>query len=357
MLTDRRGVTLVEILVVIAIIGILLALLLPAVQSVRDSARKVSCANNLKQSGLAVLNFASSTDFLPPVNDVRKVGHHALREEEIREGYNTRLSWRYTVLPFLESSTTYHWLESHKNWRLAGHTVDEDAEPSLPERPLIESVYACPATPGSPRLSTAQLVKRRRLVSEPEEILADGLSTSDYFACSVVLWGNYRNGAVTSKTDVAAWSGSHHLDETRDRKDANLMRSQPAKLAWITDGLSKTVLLQEQAGRPIWIHGGHPGSGKDARGTSWGTWMLGQGGHEGEQANPKLIYSDGTVPSAGIRNQVMNHANDFEIYSFHPTGSNFAMCDGSVRFLTEDTEYSVVYALFTRSGNDHLQPE
>src|SRR3954451_2116634 len=92
----RRGFTLIELLVVIAIIAVLIALLLPAVQAAREAARRMQCVNNLKQLGLAIQNYISSNDSLPPTGAiVQPIGDF---------GMKTRL------LPFIEQAALYNTL-------------------------------------------------------------------------------------------------------------------------------------------------------------------------------------------------------------------------------------------------------
>ena len=100
-LSKQNGFTLVELLVVIAIIGILIGMLLPAVQQVREAARRTDCLNNLRQIGLGAHNFESSFQRFPTAGGV--VEEFTYDEEEFESifGYD-HLSWMFQILPFVE---------------------------------------------------------------------------------------------------------------------------------------------------------------------------------------------------------------------------------------------------------------
>ena len=127
-----RGFTLVELLIVIAIIAILIALLLPAVQQSREAARRTQCKNNLKQIGLALQNYLIAFDVLPPgsVNPTRPI-----KSEE--KGYH--VSWIVQILPHLDQQNVYHAFDfTH------GAYAPENAV--VRAQPLL--VLVCPSDPG-----------------------------------------------------------------------------------------------------------------------------------------------------------------------------------------------------------------
>src|SRR5271168_763313 len=99
-MSRRPGFTLIELLTVVAIIAVLITLLLPAVQSAREAARRTQCHNNLLQLGIAVGNYASTHEVLPPgvVNEKRPI-------QNIPQGY--QFGWTVQILPFLEQGNLY----------------------------------------------------------------------------------------------------------------------------------------------------------------------------------------------------------------------------------------------------------
>src|SRR4051794_32791391 len=101
---SRRGFTLIELLVVISIIGVLMALLLPAVQSVREAARRAQCVNNLKQIGLALHNYHSAIGSFPLGGTLTNTNYSTL---PMFLGYNT-WSAHGQLLPYLEQTPLYN---------------------------------------------------------------------------------------------------------------------------------------------------------------------------------------------------------------------------------------------------------
>src|SRR5574340_77176 len=104
-MSKRRGFTLVELLVVIAIIGILIALLLPAIQAAREAARRMSCANNLRQIGVAIHGYHAAHDSFPPGNIIKEAGVCPGANPGVasEDGAN----WAIFILPYLEQRTLY----------------------------------------------------------------------------------------------------------------------------------------------------------------------------------------------------------------------------------------------------------
>jgi prepilin-type N-terminal cleavage/methylation domain-containing protein len=127
----RQGFTLIELLVVIAVISILMGLLLPAVQKAREAAARVSCANNLKQIGLAMHHYENVYSEFPP--------------SRLAEG---RATWAVLILPFLEQDNL------HRQWDLSQSYYRQPA----PARESSVPGYFCPSrrtAADSPRLSVS----------------------------------------------------------------------------------------------------------------------------------------------------------------------------------------------------------
>jgi len=215
-----RSFTLVELLVVIAIIAILIALLLPAVQAVREAARRVECANNLKQMGLAVHSFHDALGGIPPAR-LTSVGHG---------------TWWVVIMPYLEMQVLHERLDVRRTF------YTQDAE-------LVKAqvgLYYCPSRTRTRRLSVAGNV--RHGVGHPE-----GGALSDYAMNAGD--GSLSHWAIDQRTGERG-NGIAETTHTDSRLSGTLSGSDPHWLytGWqpqmkfrdIFDGSSQTLLIGEK---------------------------------------------------------------------------------------------------------------
>jgi prepilin-type N-terminal cleavage/methylation domain-containing protein len=284
----RFAFTLVELLVVITIIGILIALLLPAVQAAREAARRMQCSNNLKQMGLAMHNYmAAQNGFFPPGSPAPRPHNHGL--------------FSY-MLPFLELNNIYSQL------KLGGETHIEA------NRFTPIATYVCPSY-------TYPTVIR---IPDPD---MDGALTT-YQGVG----GAYYNASE-------GYDGSASVGEVP--RNGIFMYIRCRAIAEVTDGTSNTLAMGEfvhhdKDGGPYssyvraWILGANwPNT---AGKTDCGSYALKVLQY---QLNSPLGISDG-IP--------FNH---LPMGSHHPGGADFLAADGSALFLTGQIQYSVYRELAT----------
>lgn len=293
-----RGFTLIEMLVVIAIIGVLVAMLLPAVQSAREAARRNDCQNNLKQLGLAFHSHMSARGALPALS---------WSENGAVAGQVAR-GWVMDLLPFLEQEPI------RKAYRIS------EAFDSTNNRAVIANTIRTMQCPSSPTMNrTAQL----------------------YDAAGASLGSGVLGGAIDYFP--------HYLISSEDltgglSRNPALMRDREQPIAAISDGSSQTMLLNEVAMRPIQYINGYRQTTTVAA-PQWATW----GGFA--ETNLYMYNADGTVSSTPLTAAgAINANNDAGIFAFHPGGANSLFCDGSVHFLSTRTAASVVLGLATRDG-------
>jgi prepilin-type N-terminal cleavage/methylation domain-containing protein/prepilin-type processing-associated H-X9-DG protein len=297
-----RGFTLIELLVVITIIGILTGLLLPAVQSSREAAHRSSCANNLKQIGLAVLSFESENGVLPP---------------RCQTSVPYR-GWGPNLLPYLEEKS----LAKQYNYDLNFWDPGNAAAVATPV-----AVFSCPSAPSG---------RKVKIVTDDDAPVV-GIVTGtigaegDYFAPNSV---------------DAFWLPPAQYALASDELEAPALAvGRGRRVSEITDGAAFTLLISELAGRPdYWIKGVRQPDNSALRFPYWwGPWA------SYNSCIYKTWSDDGQTPGGLC---TINCNNSWGIYAFHPTGANAVFVDGSVHFLAVGLDRNVFAALVTRAGGE-----
>jgi prepilin-type N-terminal cleavage/methylation domain-containing protein/prepilin-type processing-associated H-X9-DG protein len=286
----RRGFTLIELLVVISIIGVLIALLLPAVQAAREAARRMQCANNLKQISLAAQNYLSAIGTLPqgmPFQvDMNTPGATAWGQTYVSH------SVFVSILPYLEQQPVYD---------MVNFQVDIFNAPNFTVHATGLSGLWCPSDPK---------------VSQPV-LVPDG--------------GQIDPGATTMRyTSYAGNSGTWVLWYQQQLPPQNSMNGlfyirSAVALASITDGSSNTLAFSERAHGML-----------DADSALWWNWWA--SGNYGDTLFCTLFPPN---PFRKMNGTVLDEGDDrqepfiLSASSMHPGGANFAFMDGSVRFLKD----------------------
>jgi prepilin-type N-terminal cleavage/methylation domain-containing protein/prepilin-type processing-associated H-X9-DG protein len=327
----RIGFTLVELLVVIAIIGILVALLLPAIQAAREAARRTSCTNNMKQLGLAVLNFESSKKSLPLAytpnftgpQDVGVCGTTGTMQNPNNGMYHHFVLT--FILPFMEQQSVYDRIDFKKAWY--DNTTNSKGTTNLAATAVDIPDFICPSAPNR-----------------------TGKYTTDYFTIVDIDEDNYCS-------DIEGGPMLTKQKRSRD-KLGGMMTDVPQPLRKVSDGLSKTFMLFESAGRPLNFVKGVQKADLQTnyqRSSSNPPTPTVTIPHRDTQWADDRVYGLWGNPFAGSGcaiTDVMNCDNFSEIYSFHPGGAHFLYGDGSVNFLSEDLSVDAFVSLFTAAADD-----
>jgi len=309
----HRAFTLIELLVVVAIVGVLLSLLLPAVQQARAAARKAACKSNLKQLGLALANYQDAAGVYPP-------GYIAVYNAATRFESGPGWGWGSMLTPYLDQGAVFEALNF-------GLFVEDDANWTARRQTI--STFLCPD---------------------------DQMPTPWWASADQIIYDPFSGETVTYHTPIAELGGANYVGvygttEPGPDGDGVFFRNSRVSARDVKDGLAGTafvgersIMLNHNRGYATWVGAPHRatlisigGNGDpDAPGNAWMEAACGMVlGHSGEGHGPG--------DRAGDPNQFC---------SSHGTGAFFLFGDGGVRWLDNAMDYRVYKGLTTRAGGE-----
>lgn len=319
----RRGFTLIEVLVVIAIIGLLVALILPAVQAVREAARRTQCRNNLKQMGLALHNYHESHATLPPgylfagpipasapspavpfSPAIGRMFDGLPLPPPVPPPQDPGWNWFTMLLPHLDQASLYRQIDLSQSVR---SPVNADKV----TRSL--SLVTCPSDSGCGVFTVLQI---------DGTALADA-STTSY----VAVFGKY--GLINTNPDTG---------------DGAFQRNSRIRSQDIRDGLSQTIVVGERAA----LFTKAPWAGVMTTGTVQTT--------PGAPVYTSTIEQSPCMTLARIGSRTLNDrfSEPYDFFSAHNAQVFFLFADGTVRGIGSGVDLEILHSLATRSGNERV---
>lgn len=374
-----HGFTLVELLVVIAIIGILVALLLPAIQAAREAARRSQCRTNLKNMGLAALNFENARRVFPTagahnlLSDANKVEFGI--EQNVEGGKplgpdRQGLGWAFQILPYMEETAAYQ----------VTRTIDMQG--------IVVPIYTCPSRriartawseaygavfafldyAGNVPCSFKTPARTERY----NPLDAVPLTSASIKKLFPAFSGGDAATFTTSVPDNTVYDGVFvrcpwawdHTDMATGKQIGKFLSnvSGLVKAAKITDGTSKTFMIAEKYVRNDNYEGPFDGSNRNSDDRGWTDGFdadimrsscyppIQDGDSIGWEANLSRYFDDDPSPSSSFGGtNVLHHFG-----SAHTAGINAVYADGSVRSFNYDIDPVVFNALGTRNGEENV---
>ena len=320
----RYAFTLVELLVVIAIIGVLVSLLLPAVQAAREAARRMQCSNHLKQIALASHNFEDTYKGLPPLR--------------IGDNYPT---WAAMILPYAEQSNTLALWDIRKRYF---QQTPQALRQNIP-------FYFCPSRRGPPKGIFSTGDKRTSQTAFPDT--PGGLS--DYAAACGTYYTSYdgaiveclRSGGITAFKNAKTGATEQDTGPSSTPDTIVAYWKPRVRLAEISDGTSNTVMFGEKHIRLTSLSGKN--EDRSVFNGDWETGPVSRMLGYAKDANGNKV--------AGLEYPIAKNPRDgykpSECFgSYHPGVCQFAFVDGSVRSLAINTDLETLYRVANRMDGE-----